>query len=97
MQPTNTTREEVQALKRGWEKDPCWDLETTQGFEAYREELAAFATQKKQEWASAHYLLLERKAYELGVPGNHKLAEYVLNLEHRLNEMNLVLENIYFR
>jgi len=36
------TREEVEALKLNWQKDPIWDIEDTEGFEEYREELIEF-------------------------------------------------------
>jgi hypothetical protein len=37
------TREEVESLKREWLKDGCWDIESTAGFEEYRDELLAFS------------------------------------------------------
>ena len=33
------TPEEIEALKKNWLQDPCWDIEDTEGFEAHREEL----------------------------------------------------------
>ena len=30
---------EIEALKKNWLQDPCWDIEDTEGFEAHREEL----------------------------------------------------------
>lgn len=36
------TEQEIQALKDNWVKDPCWDIENTDGFEEYREELLAW-------------------------------------------------------
>lgn len=36
------TREEVEALKANWLKDPCWDIEDTDGFKEYAVELAGF-------------------------------------------------------
>lgn len=42
------TREDVEDLKRNWQQDPCWDLADTEGFEEYREELAAFQQQYEQ-------------------------------------------------
>lgn len=49
---TNETadRAAVESLKQNWAKDPCWDLEETEGFKEYREELKAFAEQKEKEW-----------------------------------------------
>ncbi len=36
------TREEVEALKKEWEHDPCWDIEGTEGFEEYYSELLEY-------------------------------------------------------
>jgi hypothetical protein len=36
------TREEIEALKENWRKDPCWDIEGTQEFEEHAEELLAY-------------------------------------------------------
>lgn len=44
---TAKTRQEVEALKRSWVKDPCWDIEDSAGFEEYYEELKAW--RKKYE------------------------------------------------
>ena len=41
------TREEVEALKREWLAEPCWDLEKTEGFEEYHDELLMFQTIKQ--------------------------------------------------
>lgn len=41
------TREEVEALKRDWAKDPCWNIEETEGFEEYRDELFDFSENLK--------------------------------------------------
>lgn len=44
------TREEVEKLKRDWVYDPCWDIETTDGFEEYKDELKAFSEEKRIEF-----------------------------------------------
>lgn len=36
------TREEVEKLKQDWLKDGCWDIETTEGYEDYKDELLKF-------------------------------------------------------
>lgn len=41
------TREEVESLKANWAADPCWDIEATEGFEEYRDELIAFRDLKR--------------------------------------------------
>ena len=44
------TREEVEALKADWLKDPIWDIEDTEGFEDHHDELKAFHDQMRKEW-----------------------------------------------
>lgn len=36
------TNDEIEALKQNWMKDPCWDIEDTEGFEEHKEELLAW-------------------------------------------------------
>lgn len=35
------TRSQIESLKYSWLHDPCWDIEETEGFEQFREELKA--------------------------------------------------------
>lgn len=46
------TRSDVEKLKQGWLKDPCWDLASTNGTEwnPYREELAKFQIEQEKIW-----------------------------------------------
>lgn len=43
------TNEEIQSLKDGWRKDPCWDIEDTEGFEEHYDELLAYRRQVEFE------------------------------------------------
>lgn len=91
------THEEIEELKREWCADPIWDIESTGGFEAHYEELREFSKQQHLRWQEEYASVLMTKAQALGVPGNTKLASYILGLERKLEEMNRVLENVYFR
>lgn len=71
-----------------WESDPCWDLEETEGFEVYREDLLAHRLKKEAEWFNDYQAKLEAKAVEIGAPGNLTAAEYVMELERRLERAN---------
>lgn len=42
MEAQARTTEELNKLKENWLKDPCWDIETTAGFEAHVDELKGF-------------------------------------------------------
>lgn len=43
------TVEEIDALKLSWLKDPCWDIEQTEGFEEHEEELLDFRQKIEKE------------------------------------------------
>jgi hypothetical protein len=57
------TREELENLKTDWRKDPFWDIEDTEGFEEYREELIEYHKQCSAEWENKNHerALKERK------------------------------------
>lgn len=46
----------LEKLKQDWKKDPNWDIENTEGFEVYYEELVSFSQKTKEEnerkWAA---------------------------------------------
>ena len=48
------SREELESLKRNWLRDPCWDIEETEGFEEHREELLAYRKICEDEWERAY-------------------------------------------
>ena len=50
------SREEVEDLKRQWYRDPAWDIEETEGFEAHRDELTAYHEACRVEWDLAYTL-----------------------------------------
>lgn len=81
------TRDDVEHLKRDWLSDPCWDIEATEGFEEHREELSAFRKNHEAKWEQNRKEKLLAKANQLGVPGNTALAEYVLQMEYRLEKI----------
>jgi len=60
------TREEIEALKASWKNDPIWDLEDTEGFEEYRDELVAFQKEQEAKWkAQSEEELRETFAYRI--------------------------------
>ena len=81
------TRNDIEALKRNWLADPCWDIEDTEGFEAHRDELKAFHDEQVARWEATRHQRLVDKAAALGVPGNLALAQCVLTLETRLEQI----------
>lgn len=75
------TDEDVAALKANWIADDCWDIENTEGFEAYHDELLDFRRKIEKVWKDAREAAIVRKAFELGVPDSLKLAEHIMFLE----------------
>lgn len=51
---THKTAEEVEALKRNWLYDPCWDIEDTPGFEEYAPTLKRWREQVEEERTREH-------------------------------------------
>lgn len=47
------TRQEIKDLKKEWESNPNWDLHTTPGFEAHKQELIDYQTRKEILWAKS--------------------------------------------
>lgn len=81
---SSPTREEVDSLMRDWAADPVWDLEDTPGFEAYRDELRAYAERTRAEGERVYRAELAAYARYIGIPDNLPLAEHVRGLERRV-------------
>ena len=81
------TPEEIANLKRVWQIDPCWDLEETEGFEDYKDELKRYREHCELNWERIRIQKLQKKADELGVSGNLNLARHVISLEERIDRL----------
>jgi len=58
-------RKEVEALKQNWKHDPVWDIEDTEGFEEYTNELKQYRLDCEKEWKERnekHRQMLASKA-----------------------------------
>lgn len=40
----------LSSLKKDWLEDPCWDIEDTDGFEDFRDELRNFRLETQAKW-----------------------------------------------
>lgn len=60
------TKQAIDDLKANWMKDPCWDIEETEGFEEHKEELQAFRLEQEKEWKRQALIASEKKAELLG-------------------------------
>ncbi len=85
---------EVEALKQNWLRDPCWDIEDTDGFEDYREDLINFRQSIERRWAEQKHNRLQETSERIGVPGNLTLAEYYERLENRLEQLEEEIDNL---
>ncbi|MHC3995679.1 hypothetical protein ACXWTF_12715 [Thiomicrolovo sp. ZZH C-3] len=77
-------REKVDKLKSVWLADPCWDIDDTEGFEHYREELKAFREEQEAKW-EAQREQREREAIDamctmLGTE-NRALAKHFVDMQ----------------
>ena len=85
------TLREVDDLKRSWSRDPHWDIETTEGFEAHREELLAYASERTAQWTREREEREADMATQLGCPDNLELARHVLKLEDEIRNLSMRL------
>lgn len=92
------TADEVKKLKQDWLGDSCWDIENTEGFEDYYQELLDFRLYWEQLFKNKSEKYMKYRAEKVGLEDNRKLLEYLLslerkieNLESKLNEVNEVL------
>jgi len=66
--PQIRTKAEIQNLKDGWKKDPCWDIEHTEGFEAHEAELKLFSDECEKEWEQKRIARKEEAAKAWAIP-----------------------------
>ncbi|MFA5937400.1 MAG: hypothetical protein WC822_06020 [Candidatus Paceibacterota bacterium] len=93
------TRAEVEALKHNWLNDGCWDIEDTEGFEDYKEELKEFRLITEREWQAKEYNRLHNRAVSLAIDnlgdGETKqleLMKYLEHLERRIESLEATRE-----
>jgi hypothetical protein len=94
------TFEDVKRLKDDWEKDPIFDLEETEGFEAHRDELLQHRIEKQRRWADeaeeAKQAEINAKQNQLGVE-SPELAFYVIALEKTIATMQAEIADLKSR
>ena len=80
------TRHDIEVLKSGWLRDPCWDLEATPGFEAQACELHAFrlaSEARRKAAADAREAAIDAEADRLGTHGLLRLLRELEGLQER--------------
>ena len=91
------TREELESLKREWRSLPCWDIESTDGFEAHVEELTAYRLECEAQWErklDEEHLAI---AASVGCPGNSELGAYIKILEMKLERLSREIIELKYR
>ena len=61
------TVEEIDALKRNWYDDPCWDIYDTEGFEDHYNQLFDYQTECEREWQNKNDEQNKLGANQLGL------------------------------
>lgn len=72
-------------LKNQWREDPCWDIECTEGFEAYHGELLAWRKEYEATQETIRFERMNKRAIELQC--SVALVEYIEQLERRLSQL----------
>jgi hypothetical protein len=88
------TRQDVDQLKETWLGDPCWDIENTEGFEAYRDELIAYRNECEAVWDRTEKNRQKAKMDLLGIPGNTFFLAYLETLEYQIAELQKQLAKL---
>ena len=80
------TRHDIEVLKSGWLRDPCWDVEITPGFEAHAIELHAFRLATERRWKAAEdacEAAIDAEADRLGTHGLLRLLRQLEVMQQR--------------
>lgn len=87
------TAADLETLKAQWLQDPAWDIEDTEGFEAFRDELREFHVRMNEVWSLKNAIKdIDKEMDELTAQLNQLSArrEEFSSLKRRLsNELGL--------
>ena len=81
------TREQVDALKKNWKNDPCfdlWDMDEEE-FLPYKEELEAYQIQCTRDWINEYQDKVTKKSIKLNC--SDAMARYILELETTIEKL----------
>lgn len=70
--PAPRSKEDIEALKKNWEDDNCWDIWNTEGFEAHIDELKAYQQEMEALWAKQRKTQYEKKLNNFSELGLHE-------------------------
>jgi hypothetical protein len=86
------TPNEITELKSSWCTDPSWDIETTEGFAAHREELKIYRLEMEAKWEKEDKGDLQTYATTMGIPNNLTLAAHLRWMAERIEELETILQ-----
>lgn len=88
------TRADIDELKKQWLYDPIWDIEETEGFEDFRDELLAWRLDLKNKREAERLKINQDRAEKIGIPGNVEHLKYLESLEFRIERLEENFEKL---
>jgi uncharacterized protein YecT (DUF1311 family) len=86
--PARRTAAEIADLKAQWLNDPCWDIETTEGFEAHYQELRAWRETRDEECRALELERVSARGAHLGF--SYEQMRLIESLERRIRALERV-------
>lgn len=90
MNNTFRTEKQIQDLKDNWILDPCWDIEDTEGFEYYKEDLKIFRLEHEIQQQRNYDLRIKKLSRTYGTH-SPTLIEKLISIEKRLEDLEETL------
>ncbi len=90
------TEAEIADLKHQWSIDPCWDIETTEGFEEHRYALYRWRMEIEGENERKEHERLSERAAKLGIHANHELVKFLESLEYKISKLEDRIDNLKY-
>lgn len=85
------SQEEIAKLKADWLRDPCWDIEETEGFELHRKELLEF---RIDEDAKSMARLNAEKISDLEKLNPVKMLQIITSLQETVQDLKSRIEQL---
>jgi len=79
------TAADLDNLKAQWLCDPCWDIEDTEGFEQWKDELREFRLMVEARWENESNARLLGLANALGC--SPQVAQKIVEMRERLDRL----------
>ena len=91
IQPTHEDkRQMLDGLKENWKQDPCWDIEDTEGFEEFHNELLAWRKEYEAKWHAEQSELRMKRLKWIGEEDDLLLADAIHTPEEIEKEVEAI-------